>query len=787
MITRASLTTVFVLATLGLAGCDCAGPAASMPCQSSTDCTGGRVCIDSRCTAMPDAALGDTGMPIGDAGADSGCAATTCGGACCASGELCVASTCCAPADVCGGACCGVDQVCMAGACRLVCAAGTVACGEGAAAVCCSTGDVCLSGACTTPGAACGGVLRCPDDQYCEATLGHCLPRVATAMCTYTPPPGTFDPSIEWAWTGDATVVPTHDQVMMAPAIANLTDDNGDGAIDELDVPDVVFNTFSSAGVYYGDGVLRAVSGESGARIFPTSDPSYRTMPGASVAIAELDASSPGPEILTCSQRLSGTTCCDGVVDGLLMLAADGTLLRRFPSVHCGYSAPAVADMDHDGTPEISVRYHVVHADGTDVFSVAARDAVSPSAPGDFATLADIDEDGALELVGGNSAWNVDGTAVWERTDIPDGYPAIADIDMDGRPEVVVVGADHSLRALNGEDGTDVWGPFDINQGHATGSPNGGGPPTIADFDGDGLPEIAAAGGYGYVVFENDGTPRWFMPTQDLSSRVTGSSVFDFDGDGAAEVVYNDEKFLRVYSGIDGTVVLEECSTTGTLWEYPLIVDVDGDEHAEIIVVNNDYGGQRCTDGSAGRHGVRVYGSATANWVRTRHIWNQHTYHVTNVDEDGTIPMTEARNWEATGLNDFRQNVQPDGALAAPDLVIRDLLLETATCTTATRISLRVANVGEAGAPAGIPVEIFDMDPTTTAVTAIATTMTTRALLPGESELLEIDLPTITPSPGTPFTIWATVNSGPSRVTTLHECREGDDTTSADLFCPGLM
>ena len=35
----------------------------------------------------------------------------------------------------------------------------------------------------------------------------------------------------------------------------------------------------------------------------------------------------------------------------------------------------------------------------------------------------------------------------------------------------------------------------------------------------------------------------------------TGSSVFDFEGDGSAEVLYNDECFLRVYNGRDGTTV----------------------------------------------------------------------------------------------------------------------------------------------------------------------------------------------------------------------------------------
>jgi hypothetical protein len=181
-----------------------------------------------------------------------------------------------------------------------------------------------------------------------------------------------------------------------------------------------------------------------------------------------------------------------------------------------------------------------------------------------------------------------------------------------------------------------------------------------------------------------------------------------------------------------------------------------------------------------------VYGSTTANWVRTRRIWSAHTYHVTEITEDALVPMSEARNWEATGLNNFRQNVQPDGALAAPDLVVRDLALELAACETETRLRLRVVNVGRAGAPAGVPVEIFAADPAGGA-TAIAMLTTTRALLPGESELFTVTVP-ITPTPGTPFTVWVTINTGGGRLDTLHECHEGDENTvSAELFCPDLI
>jgi hypothetical protein len=419
--------------------------------------------------------------------------------------------------------------------------------------------------------------------------------------------------------------------------------------------------------------------------------------------------------------------------------------------------------------------------------SVPARQTTALYAAANFVTMADLDADGDLELVGGNAAVHHDGTLLWERTDNPDGYPAIADIDMDGLPEVVVVsGGDHAIRALNGEDGSSLWGPADVNQGHGAADPGGGGPPTIADFDGDGRPEIATAGGYGYVVFEGeDGSPKWFQPTQDLSSRSTGSSVFDFDGDGAAEVVYNDELFLRVYRGSDGAVVLEECSTSGTLWEYPVIVDVDNDDHAEIIVMNNDYGGQTCAGGSAGRHGIRVLGDSMSRWVRTRRVWNEHTYHVTNVEEDLAVPSAETANWTVPGLNNFRQNVQPDGVLDAPDLVVADVVLDAALCPTEAWITFRVVNRGRAGAPLGIPIQIFDTDPSTGSATPIATAHTTRRLLAGESELLRIELP-LTITAGTPFMLWLTLNTGPTRVEGLNECREDNNTTPLTLLCPEL-
>lgn len=69
---------------------------------------------------------------------------------------------------------------------------------------------------------------------------------------------------------------------------------------------------------------------------------------------------------------------------------------------------------------------------------------------------------------------------------LPDGFLAIVDLELDGQPAIVVV-YDGKVRTQRHSDGSTVW---DVPV------PGGrGGPPTVADFDGDGLPEIGVAGG----------------------------------------------------------------------------------------------------------------------------------------------------------------------------------------------------------------------------------------------------------------------------------------------------
>ena len=57
---------------------------------------------------------------------------------------------------------------------------------------------------------------------------------------------------IQWQWQG-LIDEPYIDQVMVAPIVGNLTDDDGDGLVTELDTPDIVIVAFDSRDGQAGD------------------------------------------------------------------------------------------------------------------------------------------------------------------------------------------------------------------------------------------------------------------------------------------------------------------------------------------------------------------------------------------------------------------------------------------------------------------------------------------------------------------------------------------------------
>src|SRR5690606_31452387 len=85
-------------------------------------------------------------------------------------------------------------------------------------------------------------------------------PGPSDPSCAAEPQVGMFNPVVEWkeaTWMTD----PGSFNVMMTPIVTSLTDDNGDGKIDDNDIPDIVYVT-------YTPGVLRATSGDGSGHLF---------------------------------------------------------------------------------------------------------------------------------------------------------------------------------------------------------------------------------------------------------------------------------------------------------------------------------------------------------------------------------------------------------------------------------------------------------------------------------------------------------------------------------------
>ena len=414
-----------------------------------------------------------------------------------------------------------------------------------------------------------------------------------------------------------------------------------------------------------------------------------------------------------------------------------------------------IADLNADGSPEMIYGLDVFDSSGTFLWSHdGVADGMRWPRHGVVATpsIGDLDADGELEVVAGATAWNADGTNLWDLRPTWSAmmFSGIADFDGDALPEVVLIGA-AQLLVVSGVDGTIVWGPAPIDED--------GGPPNIGDFDNDGQPEIGTAGSVAYYVYDlecsDPAAPcesewvRWSSRTKDNSSRVTGSSLFDFEGDGVAEVVYSDECWTRVYRGDDGTILFETPVNTRTATEYPLVVDVDGDNNAEIVIVANEpvWNCASWNDGhgtspedpptwtspdyGTGYRGLIVYGDAWDNWVRTRRIWSGHAYHISNINSDGTIPVVEEPSW--TSHNTWRMNAQGEGLFLAPDLV-GELAVDDTFCAGQSVMTLlaTVSNVGALGVSAGVSVSFYRSDEAG-GWTFLGTARTSEDLLPGAS------------------------------------------------------
>jgi hypothetical protein len=447
-----------------------------------------------------------------------------------------------------------------------------------------------------------------------------------TVTCHEHAPAGSFEAEIQWTWMGP----PGFTRSIVTPLVANLTDDNGDGAIDLCDTPDIVVVASPNSGQPGTPGRIFLLDGKTGAQ-----ELEIMTAVDATVTPALGDLDHDGvAEIVTVDH--------DGKIlifdhSGALKIGPAGQWAGSFNS-----GAIALADLDHDGEVEILAGNTVFDHEGVVKWTAPGTQAFAPAT-----TAADLDGDGYMEVVLGSAAYHYDGTLYWD-SGIGAGFPQVANLDGDPEPEILVTNQTGlSVLEHNGvikyEDARPTPG--------ITGLLTWIRPAAVHDFDGDGTAEYAMCSQFHFSVFNADSSIKWTTPVSD-DTGIAGATAFDFLGDGSSEATFADEKTMFVF-GPAGTPLFSIPRTSGTLIEYPVVADVDNDGSAEIVLVSNTYPGlpQAPT--------VQVIKDRLDRWMPARRIWNEHTYHVTNVREDGTIPRNEVPSWKR--LNTFRTNAQRSG------------------------------------------------------------------------------------------------------------------------------
>lgn len=744
-------------------GCDCGGgdgAADGGTCRTSADCAGGGACVDGRCRPAPDAGPDATAADLGGGGDEDGGAEAGACGPTCRPPALCRFGACipdlgrCATNDDCpGDSYCSADRECIPYGvppdvvndpeCRRRVVVGEVA-----------------------PSVQCEWAGPAAGDPEPRSSLIYTAPLVADLNLDGDP--ARLQPSIVvTTWYQDASLSARVGMVRVFDGRTCEQQLHFGGPGDEGNRP--------------GYGTQWAIADLDGD--VPTGGRpeliGFRRTPGTGNAVplelyaVRIDTSGPAP---TATRLWYGRDC------------ATGTTVR-FSSNGANFG-PAVFDLDDDGDPEILVGTMVFDHEGC--LQNAFEDPVQGS-HGPLYTVADVDLDGKVELVTGHRIAEWD-PATTEWVDEPyfapgmtrrPGHVAVVDLGQfsalpgaptpNRLPEVVVVASARdeydpmSTGSIRAEtlDGRVIFGPMPLYSSPGVAGGHGGAP-TASDFDGDGQAEFAAAANDHYTVYDPDcdadpDVPRperpggrcdrapgaaalpmgilWAQPSLDFSSSSTGSSIFDFNGDGRGEAVYRDECYLRVYDGRDGAVLFSMPASSGTGYELPVIADVDGDFATEIVVARTNYIACPATDPLfAGgpmfspSNGFLVLRDPEDRWASSRPIWNQHAYSVTHVTDDGRVVRTRdwRPNWIVPGLNNFRQNTQGDlGVLNIADLTV--VFFDVAAICSATLpaglpLRARVCNRGTNPVRDGVAVEFRE------GAALGCATVTTRLLRPGECE-----------------------------------------------------
>ena len=467
------------------------------------------------------------------------------------------------------------------------------------------------------------GIADCVDESS-DPDLPDAAYVTPDPSCTIPLGPASGDPwQLAVEWTFDLSA---HGGSNAYPAVGQLTDDDGDGAITAADQPDIVVITHDGSSLY-------ALHGDGSGTVFELHS-GFGKYAGATIADVDQDGE---PEVVTPDEGLR-----------LVAFDAGGAVDWVSPPglVDYAFNNATVADLEGDGDIEIIVADWIVDgATGSVVGYLTPWSCLYPPA------VADLDADGVQEfLCPSVGAHAPDGTLIWASGCAQTfGFTAVAELDGDPQGELFEV-CDPELFVYDHDGSVLAQSVLPFDQAtHAE-----PGPPAVADFDGDGEVELAVPVNDTFSLWNPDGTMVWSRPIEDPSG-FSGCAGADLNGDGVYEIVYADEVALYILDGPTGEILArwdDRESVTGI--DYPVVADVDGDGSAEIVVVSNQGAFQ----------GLAVLGHPDDGWPTTQRAWNVHDYAPHRMGADGWVPSPAPLYW--TLDNVYRAHPAAGGV---PDLV----------------------------------------------------------------------------------------------------------------------
>lgn len=591
----------------------------------------------------------------------------------------------------------------------------------------------------------------------------------ADTVCTVPAPPNNFAAQLAWQSTMDDA------SVSSVPIVANLNPQQ-DSIPEIIVVPSSfavsTFNSFKIL-IFKGDGGNAA---DPNVLDVPALVEAY---PSVHPTVADLDRNGI-PEVIFITTDAKVRIFTNFNPDASPCMQEWAVSIQNASS---GNTRAYVADFDGDGIGEIF--------SGNDVFKLNLTNPNTPvlsrvltgngasgllgwsnnSQPAESSTAADLlsvtdcngdpDCDG-LEIAAGNQIYSIDiddtdgdGFEIKVKRDLNtldpghsyrDGYTSVADLNLDGIPEIIVSGRRDIANGLY------VWNKNGLVRHFTHSSFNQiHGMVCVANVFDDmtagfqqNFPELIVCHDSKMLCLnlqKAQSTPAqpfwWTLPVVDQSG-LTGASVFDFNGDGEAEIVYRDENNLRImYGGATpfppGVSAqrnwFQTVAGSGTFDEYPVVADVDNDGDAEIAVTSFLVSGSMPA-GSSYRGRLRIFESANAPWLPARPIWNQYNYYGVNINDDLTVPQTQQKHWlEMGGIGSGKRpfnmhlmqvpslNPLHTNKLKVPDASVT---IDSTHCRADSfEVFLNICNVGSAVLPVETPLAFYNGDPVSTAATLL--------------------------------------------------------------------